>query len=141
MKHQLQIPSLAALPEAAKEFLKVIGDHRLIALHGPMGAGKTTFTTALCRELGVREDAVGSPTFAIVNEYRSAAGESIYHFDFYRITKNEEALDIGLYDYLDSGSLCLMEWAENIEDLLPEETLVVHISVGEDGSRTLSWED
>ena len=141
MKHTITINSLAALPEAAKEFLKVLGDHRLIALHGSMGAGKTTFTTALCRELGVREDAVGSPTFAIVNEYRSAAGEAIYHFDFYRITKPEEALDIGLYDYLDSGALCLMEWAENIEDLLPEETLVVHISVGADGSRTLSWED
>ncbi len=141
MTHTIHIERLDELDRAAKEFLKAIGGHRLIALHGPMGAGKTTFTTALCRELGVREDAVGSPTFAIVNEYRSAAGESIYHFDFYRITKNEEALDIGLYDYLDSGSLCLMEWAENIEDLLPEETLVVHISVGEDGSRTLSWED
>ena len=105
-----------------------------------MGAGKTTFTTALCRRLGVRTDAVSSPTFAIVNEYRTGSGEPVYHFDFYRINKLEEALDIGLYDYLDSGALCLMEWPENIEELLPEETLKVSIAVGPDGSRTLTWD-
>ena len=104
---------------------------------------KTTFsiTTAICRELGVDDDAVSSPTFAIVNEYRTSKGESVFHFDFYRIEKESEALDIGLYDYLDSGCLCLMEWPENIEELLPEETLKVHITVNPDGSRTLSWED
>ena len=106
-----------------------------------MGAGKTTFTTAICRELGVRGDAVSSPTFAIVNEYRTSGGESVYHFDFYRITREAEALDIGLYDYLDSGALCLMEWPENVEGLLPEETLKVHISVAPDGARTIFWED
>ena len=102
---------------------------------------KTTFITALCHVLGVRDDAVASPTFAIVNEYLSGSGESIYHFDFYRITKDAEALDIGLYDYLDSGCLCLMEWPENIEDLLPEETLKVGISVLDDGTRAVTWED
>ena len=91
--------------------------------------------------MGVRSDAVGSPTFAIVNEYRTASGDPVFHFDFYRITKLEEALDIGLYDYLDSGAPCLMEWAENIAPLLPEETLVVSIDVADDGTRTLSWED
>ena len=106
-----------------------------------MGAGKTTFTTAVCKVLGVQEDAVSSPTFAIVNEYRTADGSPLFHFDFYRIERLEEALDIGLYDYLDSGCLCLMEWPENIEDLLPEETLKVTIQVAPDGSRTLSWED
>ena len=106
-----------------------------------MGAGKTTFTTALCNRLGVERDAVSSPTFAIVNEYRTASDESIFHFDFYRIRNNAEALDIGLYEYLDSGCLCLMEWAENISELLPEETLSVNISVGEDGTRILSWSD
>ncbi len=141
MQHTIHISSVADLDRAAGEFLKETEGHSLIALHGPMGAGKTTFTSALCRQLGVSEDAVGSPTFAIVNEYRTASGEPVYHFDFYRITKNEEALDIGLYDYLDSGALCLMEWAENIEELLPEETLVVHINVNPDGSRTLSWQD
>ncbi|MCR4860755.1 MAG: tRNA (adenosine(37)-N6)-threonylcarbamoyltransferase complex ATPase subunit type 1 TsaE [Bacteroidales bacterium] len=138
--HQIVIPSLDGIDGAAGEFLRRIGDHRLIAFYAPMGAGKTTFTTALCRRLGVRSDAVSSPTFAIVNEYRTAAGEPVYHFDFYRIGKLEEALDIGLYDYLDSGALCLMEWPENIEDLLPEETLRVQISVSPDGSRVLSWQ-
>lgn len=140
MLQQIVIPSLAEIDTAAEEFLRRIGDRRLVAFYAPMGAGKTTFTTALCRRLGVRSDAVSSPTFAIINEYRTAAGEPVYHFDFYRITKPEEALDIGLYDYLDSGALCLMEWPENIEELLPEETLRVQISVAPDGARTLSWQ-
>ena len=140
MNHgEIHIPGLEDLDRAAGEFLEAIGDERLIAFYAPMGAGKTTFTTALCRRLGVDEDAVSSPTFAIVNEYRSARGESIYHFDFYRIENPSEALDIGLYDYLDSGSLCLMESPENIEPLLPEETLRVHIRVEPDGGRTLYW--
>ena len=141
MLQQIVIPSLSEIDAAADEFLRRIGDRRLIAFHAPMGAGKTTFTTALCRRLGVRSDAVSSPTFAIVNEYRTAAGEPVFHFDFYRINRLEEALDIGLYDYLDSGALCLMEWPENIGDLLPEETLKVTVSVASDGTRTLSWED
>ena len=141
MLQQIVIPSLSGIDAAAAEFLRRLGDRRLVAFYAPMGAGKTTFTTALCRQLGVRSDAVSSPTFAIINEYRTAAGEPVFHFDFYRITKLEEALDIGLYDYLDSGALCLMEWPENVEALLPEETLKVHISVEPDGSRILSWDD
>ena len=141
MKQTIVIPSLSEIDAAAAEFLRRLGDRRLVAFHASMGAGKTTFITALCRCLGVRSDAVSSPTFAIVNEYRAASGEAVYHFDFYRITKLEEALDIGLYDYLDSGALCLMEWPENIAPLLPEETLEVSIDVADDGSRTLSWED
>ena len=141
MSNSIVIPSLSEIDRAAEEFLRRIGEHRLVAFRASMGAGKTTFITALCRRLGVRSDAVSSPTFAIVNEYRTAAGEPVYHFDFYRITKLEEALDIGLYDYLDSGALCLMEWPENIEEILPEETLKVYITVGEDGSRTISWQD
>ena len=141
MKHELVIQNLEDLERAAGEFLKEIGDHTLVAFYAPMGAGKTTFTTAVCKVLGVQEDAVSSPTFAIVNEYRGGQGQPIFHFDFYRIDKPAEALDIGLYDYLDSGELCLMEWPENIEGLLPEETLKVHISVQPDGSRILTWED
>ena len=141
MTHQIVIPDISALDKAAREFLDQIGGHSLIAFYAPMGAGKTTFTTAVCRALGVEGDAVSSPTFSIVNEYRTKDGESIFHFDFYRIEKTAEALDIGFYDYIDSGCLCLMEWPENIEDILPEETLRVCINVGEDGSRTVSWED
>lgn len=141
MQHEIIINGLSDLDRAAREFLKKIGDRRLVAFYAPMGAGKTTFTTAVCKELGVSEDAVSSPTFAIVNEYRTGRGEPVYHFDFYRIENPSEALDIGLYEYLDSGALCLMEWPENIEGLIPEETLKVHIAVLPDGSRRLSWTD
>ena len=141
MKHTIVIPDLPSLDAAAKEFLEYTQGRSLIAFYAPMGAGKTTFTTALCRALGVEGDAISSPTFSIVNEYRTKEGESIFHFDFYRISKTAEALDIGFYDYVDSGCLCLMEWPENIEEILPEETLKVCITVGSDGSRTVSWED
>ena len=140
MKHQIHIKDLPDLERAAGEFLKEIGDNTLVAFYAPMGAGKTTFTTAVCKALGVQEDAVSSPTFAIVNEYRAGDGKPVFHFDFYRIENPAEALDIGLYDYLDSGFLCLMEWPENIEPLLPEETLRVHIGVLPDQSRLLEWE-
>ena len=141
MKHVIVIPALPSIDTAAKDFIAQTQGHDLIAFYAPMGAGKTTFTTAICRALGVEGDAISSPTFSIVNEYRTKGGESIFHFDFYRINKTSEALDIGFYDYIDSGCLCLMEWPENIEDILPEETLRVCINVGEDGSRTVSWED
>lgn len=140
MKHEIIIKGIEDLDRAAAEFLKEIGNNTLIAFYAPMGSGKTTFTTAICRVLGVT-DPVGSPTFAIVNEYLREDGDSLYHFDFYRINKLAEAIEIGLYDYLDSGCLCIMEWPENIEDLLPEETLKVSISVNPDMSRTISWED
>lgn len=140
MKQEVTIKDTSDLERAAKEFLEKIGDSTLVAFFAPMGAGKTTFTTALCKVLGVT-DPVGSPTFAIVNEYMTADGDPMYHFDFYRINKPAEAIEIGLYDYLDSGCLCIMEWPENIEDLLPEETLKVSITVNPDQSRTVSWED
>lgn len=141
MNHELKIKDLSCIDAAAKEFLKQIGDRNLVAFYAPMGAGKTTFTTAICKVLGVKDDAVSSPTFSIVNEYRTASGGSMFHFDFYRITRIAEALDIGFYDYIDSGCLCIMEWPENIEDIIPEETLKVHIRVEDDGSRTVSWAD
>lgn len=141
MTHQIRIEGLQDLQRAAKSFIEAVDGHSLIAFYAPMGAGKTTFTTALCKELGVREDAVSSPTFAIVNEYRAAGGRPVFHFDFYRIDDPAEALDIGLYDYLDSGELCLMEWPEKVEALLPEETLRVRISVQADEARLLEWEE
>ena len=109
MKHDILIQDPAHLAGAARTFLQEIGDRKIIAFFAPMGAGKTTFTSAICGVLGVNEDAVSSPTFSIVNEYRTAAGESLYHFDFYRIENIAEALDIGFYDYVDSGCLCLIE--------------------------------
>lgn len=139
MRQEVIIRDTADLDRAAAEFLEKIGDSTLVAFFAPMGAGKTTFTTAICKALGVT-DPVGSPTFAIVNEYLRADGESMYHFDFYRIGKLQEAIEIGLDDYLYSGCLCIMEWPENIEELLPEETLRVTITVNQDQSRTLSWD-
>jgi tRNA threonylcarbamoyladenosine biosynthesis protein TsaE len=141
MRHEIVIHNLQDIDRAADDFLSLIGDHNIIAFYAAMGAGKTTFTTALCRRLGVREDAVSSPTFAIVNEYKTGDGEPMYHFDFYRVTKISEALDIGFYDYIDSGYLCVIEWPENIEEILPEETLKVSIKVNPDESRTLVWDD
>lgn len=141
MEHTIVIDNLSTIDLAAEEFLRMVKGHDIIAFYGRMGAGKTTFTTAICRTLGVREDTVSSPTFAIVNEYRASTGESVYHFDFYRIEDPAEALDIGLYDYLDSGNLCILEWPENIEPLLPEETLRVRIEVCPDESRRISWVD
>ena len=140
MKHEVIIRDTADLDRAAAEFLDKIGDNTLVAFFAPMGAGKTTFTTALCKVLGVT-DPVGSPTFAIVNEYLRADGDYMYHFDFYRINKLSEAIEIGLDDYLYSGCLCIMEWPENVEELLPEDTLRVNITVNPDLSRTLTWED
>lgn len=139
MRNEIIIQDLEGLDKAAGEFLGKIGDSRIIAFFAPMGAGKTTFTTAICRRLGVG-DTVCSPTFTIVNEYLTASGEPVYHFDFYRIDNIAEALDIGFYDYIDSGHLCLIEWPENIASLLPEETLRVNIKVNDDQSRTVSWD-
>ena len=142
MKHEIIIADLKDIDSAAERFLQEIQGNRIIAFYAPMGAGKTTFTSAICRRLGVREDAVSSPTFSIVNEYRTYDGKSVFHFDFYRIGKLEEAFDIGFYDYIDSGCLCLIEWPENIEAILPEETLMVSIRVNPaDNSRIVSWED
>lgn len=140
MKQEISIKNIGDIDRAAAEFIERIGDRKLVAFFAPMGAGKTTFTTAICRVLGVT-DPVGSPTFAIINEYMKADGEPMYHFDFYRINKLSEAIDIGLEDYLYSGCLCIMEWPENVEELLPEDTLRVYITVNPDGSRTLSWDD
>lgn len=132
------IPSTNDLDAAAQQFVELMDDRTVYAFYGEMGAGKTTFINALAKTLGVTDDATGSPTFAIVNEYRSdTTAELIYHFDLYRIEDIEEALDLGIEDYFDSGALCLLEWPERIDDLLPDDTVKVNITVNEDGSRTL----
>ena len=133
---EIIINGMQDLPRAARAFLAHKGAASVIAFYGSMGAGKTTFITALCEVLGVR-DVVCSPTFTIVNEYRDEAGEPVYHFDFYRINKLSEALDIGVFEYFDSGALCLVEWPEMIEELLPEDALKVQILVEDAETRTL----
>lgn len=132
----ITIKSLEDIDQAAIEFVKSMGDNTVFAFRGEMGAGKTTFIKAICGKLGV-SDTINSPTFAIVNEYRSDSGELIYHFDFYRINKVEEAFDFGYEDYFYSGSLCFIEWPELIENLLPADTVNVSIKVLEDGSRSV----
>lgn len=140
MKHEITIKNLADLDRAAKVFLAEIGSRKLLAFHGQMGAGKTTFISALCKALGI-EDNVCSPTFTIVNEYLDRKGDAVFHFDFYRIRNVREAMDIGLEDYFYSGSLCIIEWPENVVNLLPDNTTVIDISVNPDQSRSLIWED
>ena len=129
--------TLENIDKAASEFLKELGDRKIVAFYGSMGAGKTTFIKAICDVLGVT-DTVNSPTFAIVNEYLAASGESVYHFDFYRIKKIEEAYDFGYEDYFYSGNLCLIEWPELIEELLPEDTVRVKIEEVDEGDRLLT---
>ncbi len=128
IRGSIVIDSTAVLPETAGEFLSAIADRKVIAFYGEMGAGKTTFIKALCAALGVK-DATSSPTFSIINEYRSSSGEALYHFDFYRIKDTAEAFDMGYEDYFYSGRLCLIEWPEKIEALLPPGTLKVRLEV------------
>ena len=141
---EIRINDLEHIREAAREFISNIGDARVFAFYGKMGAGKTTFVKAICEELGV-EDVITSPTFAIINEYTASPStliplpSTIYHFDFYRIKRLEEVYDMGYEDYFYSGALCFVEWPELIEDILPDDAVRVSISEQEDGSRLVSW--
>lgn len=119
----IRLHTLEELPQAAEAVLDSLQGRTLVLFRGAMGAGKTTLIRALCEQLGV-EDTVTSPTFALVNEYRDREGDSVYHFDFYRIDRPEEALDLGYEEYFDSGHLCLVEWPEKIETLLPQRDLL-----------------
>ena len=134
---EIKIENIEHIRAAAREFINHIGDHRVFAFYGKMGAGKTTFIKAVCEELGV-EDVITSPTFAIVNEYQVLDKTPIYHFDFYRVKKLEEAYDMGYEDYFYSGSLCFIEWPELIEDILPDDAVRVSITEQADGSRIIS---
>ncbi len=134
---EINIKDIAQINEAAQTFVEHIGNHRVFAFYGSMGAGKTTFIKAVCEALGV-EDVITSPTFAIVNEYTSlTTGDTIFHFDFYRIKKLEEVYDMGYEEYFYSGGLCFIEWPELVEGLLPEDALKVNITTNDDGSRTI----
>ena len=155
---EIKIQSIDNIREAAREFIKHIGEHRVFAFYGKMGAGKTTFIKAICEELGV-EDVITSPTFAIVNEYSidhlplttdhlsdaqpmfnvQCSMFNVYHFDFYRIKRIEEVYDMGYEDYFYSGSLCFIEWPELIEELLPDDAVRVTIAENADGTRTVAF--
>ena len=133
---EITIKSLDTIQEAAKEFINRMGEGKVFAFYGKMGAGKTTFIKALCETLGVK-DVITSPTFSLINEYTDGKGNSIYHFDFYRIKKLEEVYDMGYEDYFYSGNLCLLEWPTLIEEILPENVIKVTIEEQADGTRKL----
>ena len=149
---EIEIKSTEQLADAARTFISNIGERRIFAFYGKMGAGKTTFIKAICTELGV-EDVITSPTFAIVNEYEIAPKassslsnnlpavptQSVYHFDFYRIKRLEEVYDMGYEEYFYSGALCFIEWPELIEQLLPEDTVRVRIEQQPDDSRKVNF--
>ncbi len=137
----IQLSTINDIDKAAHEFIAQMGDETVYAFNGEMGAGKTTFINALCKALGVEDDTTNSPSFSIINEYRSdTTAELIYHFDLYRLESLEEAFDIGIEDYFDSGALCFLEWPERIEDILPNDTVRVNIIVNDDDSRTITIE-
>lgn len=132
----IDVPNLEGLPDAARQLLAVVDRRRVLLFYGDMGVGKTTLISEICRQLGV-SDIPSSPTFAIVNEYHSTAGP-VYHFDFYRIQSEREALDLGYEDYFYSGSYCLVEWPEKIPNLLPPKAARIHMAVTTDGTRHIT---
>ena len=132
--YKLQLTNIECV---ARQFVEEQSDGRVFAFYGQMGAGKTTFIAAVCKALGI-EEPVNSPTFAIVNEYVADNGETVYHFDCYRLNTLRDALNIGIEEYFASGNICFIEWAENIEELLPVDAVRVNIVVEDDGSREVS---
>ena len=133
---EIKIENIEHLASAARKFVDAMGENRVFAFYGKMGAGKTTFIKTICAALGVK-DVVASPTFAIVNEYADAEGQPVYHFDFYRIKNLREAYDIGCEEYFYSGYPCFIEWPEMVEELLPEDVVSVRIEVSENEERTV----
>jgi len=141
MQLKLICENVHSLDSAASRILNTFSENRVFALFGKMGAGKTTFIKAFCRRLHVK-DIVNSPTFAIVNEYLNTNGESIYHFDFYRLKKESEAIDIGYEEYVYSGCYCFMEWPEMIENLLPEGYVSIRLETDDETDvRTINCSD
>lgn len=139
-KFEFKAEGLSDLPKIAQNLVESLGDNKLIAFYGEMGAGKTTFIKSICEFLQV-EGVVNSPTFSIINQYETLKGDIVFHFDFYRLESNQEALDIGIFDYWDSGNLCLMEWPEKVEKLLPEDCVYLEIKEDElSGDRIVKWE-
>jgi tRNA threonylcarbamoyladenosine biosynthesis protein TsaE len=133
---EIIISDKSQLKEGAKKFVSITSGRKIFAFYGVMGAGKTTIIKAICEVLGVK-DVVTSPTFTIINEYKTLKGDSIYHIDFYRIRKTEEVFDFGIEEYFSTNSYCFMEWPELIEGILPQQTVSVRISVDENEQRIL----
>jgi tRNA threonylcarbamoyladenosine biosynthesis protein TsaE len=133
----LHVNTKADLPGAATELIRFAAPEKIWLFEGDMAAGKTTFIKAICAVKGVT-DAVSSPTYSLVNEYETATGERLYHFDFYRINNEEEAIEMGVLDYFDSGNICLIEWPSRIKSLLPETYLLVTLEVGAGEARTIT---
>lgn len=136
--NSISISSLKELDLGAGQFLALAGEHRIMAFSGELGAGKTTFIQAICRKLGIEVE-VNSPTFALVNEYFSPTGDSIYHFDLYRIESPDELFDMGYEEYFYSGALCMIEWPEKARELIPESALWVKIEIGENEARIIRF--
>ena len=136
--NKITISSLQELDNAAARFLELAGGNTVIAFSGELGAGKTTFIQAICRNLGIEVE-VNSPTFSLVNEYFTPEGNSIFHFDLYRIVTPEELFDMGYEEYFYSGSLCLIEWPEKAKKLIPKNALWVKIEIGENEARQLQF--
>ena len=134
---KLEVASLAELPSAAASVQTFLAQNPIVLFEGEMGAGKTTFIKTLCEVLGVTDN-VSSPTFSIVNEYETGEGKRLYHFDFYRINSEQEALDIGALDYFDSGNICFIEWPAKIPNLLPEHYLLITITADAAGKRIIT---
>ena len=125
---EINVNGLGDLPDAAEEILAALDGRNVVALYGPMGAGKTTLVREICARLG-SEDTVTSPTFALINRYNSAEGDAIFHFDFYRIERQEEAFDMGYEEYFYSDGLCLVEWPEKVEELIPDDAMTVRLEI------------
>ena len=136
---QLIIKNKTHLDKAAVKFIIMTRGHKIFAFYGEMGSGKTTIIKSICKALGAH-DTVTSPTFTLINEYKTSGGESLYHFDFYRIRKPEEVFDLGTEEYLSSGSYCFIEWPELAEWILPVDIVKVRITVKDDGQRILDIE-
>jgi len=136
MQQTIKIKSLEELPNAAQQLLTLCSGKKVFAFYGVMGAGKTTFIKALCKVLGINDN-VNSPTFSLVNEYHTNSGNTVFHFDFYRINSLSEAYDMGYEDYFYSGNYCFIEWPEKIEELLPEEIVKVKIETEKENERVI----
>lgn len=127
--------SLENLPEVAAELIASV-ENKTLLFYGQMGVGKTTLIKEICKQLGVL-DTISSPTFSLVNEYQTSKEEKVFHFDFYRIEEEEEALDMGIEEYFDNNAWCLVEWPENIENLLPLDAIQIHLSILNDDQRNI----